>query len=736
MTKNEIINNKNHIIRLLNCGRLYDAFAQLRYLSESVMVWEITDEIDQLEKSYQMMLNYAIQGVDDPARESFCKGIVCRMHELLDRVVRCRLLTEESTLYYSTLRFEQMHPNDSLLKLIDAYNEVVDKTSIYNLITTQSGTQSSTETKKEKEQLEKRIFNRIWTTFPLNSEDEVVLNNVLASNAQSQSFQELLVSALLMGAIEFYDSRRLKLLLNAYANENQYVSVKALIAILLIMYRYNQRIVDDEKLINQINAVKELETWGRDVKTAYLELIRTRDTERISKKMQNELIPEMLKLRPDISKKFNDSTEIIDISSLEENPEWEELLNKSGITDKIKELSQLQEEGSDVFMSTFSHLKSFPFFSDIANWFLPFSLDHSLVSDTLGSDISVVGDLIENAPYLCNSDKYSFLLSMGSIPQSQRQLMLSQFEQQRQAINDAGLSMSALTMPNQRQNMMNKYLQDLYRFFKLFRRKGEFMDPFAAPINLINVPLLSIDLDDIETLTLVAEFYFKRKYYIEALDVYLSLSEKMPPSAPIFQKIGYCYQQNGNIEKALQNYEHAELLNAESLWALRRIAACHRTLGHTQKALEYYKRVENSKSDDLNIALNMGHCYLELGNYEEAIKCYYKVEFLDEKSNRAWRPLAWCLLLSKNFSQSKNYYDKILNDNPSFEDFLNMGHLALVQGQIKDAINYYKKSINYNKSDIEKLLYSLKEDEKHLFEMGINISMIPYIIDALLYSID
>lgn len=736
MTKNEIINNKNHIIRLLNCGRLYDAFAQLRYLSESVMVWEITDEIDQLEKSYQMMLNYAIQGVDDPARESFCKGIVCRMHELLDRVVRCRLLTKESTLYYSTLRFEQMHPNDSLLKLIDAYNEVVDKTSIYNLITSQSGTQSSTETKKEKEQLEKRIFNRIWTTFPLNSEDEVVLNKVLASNAQSQSFQELLVSALLMGAIEFYDSRRLKLLLNAYANENQYVSVKALIAILLILYRYNQRIVDDEKLINQINAVKELETWSRDVKTAYLELIRTRDTERISKKMQNELIPEMLKLRPDISKKFNDSTEIIDISSLEENPEWEELLNKSGITDKIKELSQLQEEGSDVFMSTFSHLKSFPFFSDIANWFLPFSLDHSLVSDTLGSDISVVGDLIENAPYLCNSDKYSFLLSMGSIPQSQRQLMLSQFEQQRQAINDAGLSMSALTMPNQRQNMMNKYLQDLYRFFKLFRRKGEFMDPFAAPINLINVPLLSNDLDDIETLTLVAEFYFKRKYYIEALDVYLSLSEKMPPSAPIFQKIGYCYQQNGNIEKALQNYEHAELLNAESLWTLRRIAACHRTLGHTQKALEYYKRVEYSKSGDLNIALNMGHCYLELGNYEEAIKCYYKVEFLDEKSNRAWRPLAWCLLLSKNFSQSKNYYDKILNDNPAFEDFLNMGHLSLAQGKIQDAINYYKKSINDNKSEIEKLLHSLKEDEKHLLEIGINVSMIPYIIDALLYSID
>ena len=62
--------------------------------------------------------------------------------------------------------------------------------------------------------------------------------------------------------------------------------------------------------------------------------------------------------------------------------------------------------------------------------------------------------------------------------------------------------------------------------------------------------------------------------------------------------------------------------------------------------------------------------------------------------------------------------------------------MTLAQGQIQDAINYYKKSINYNKSKIEKLLHSLKEDEKHLLEMGINVSMIPYIIDALLYSID
>ena len=735
MTKNEIIEKQKKVRNYLSQNRLKEAFDELKYMSESAMAWEITDEISRLEESYRLMLNYTIQGVDDPSRMELYDGIVNSLSLLLNRIVRQLLSNEEPTLYYNTLRFERLRPNDSISNLIKSYCEIVEKTSIFNLITSSGQSELPLDTLKEKERLEQRIFNRLWITFPLSSEDEETLKSIMLSNEYSQSFQELLISALLLGAIEYYDSRRLKLLLFAYQNENQVVSVKAFVAILIIMYLYPQEL-NDSKILNQINTIKEISTWENDVKTAYLEFVRTRDTERISRKMQDELIPEMLKLRPDIYKKLNDTSGIIDISSIEENPEWEDVLNNSGITEKIKELNELQEEGSDVFMSTFSHLKSFPFFSEIANWFLPFSLGHSLVADTLGSEVSVIGNIIENAPFLCNSDKYSFLLSLGSIPVSQRQLMLSQFEQQRQVMNDAGLSMSALTLPNQRKNIMNKYLQDLYRFFKLFRRKGEFSDPFSRPINLINIPLLSESLNDVDTLALVAEFYFRRKYYNDALDVYNSISEKMPPSASLFQKIGYCYQQLGDIKNALKFYEQAELLNSDSIWTLRRIGGCFRALNQPSQALSYYKRVEGANPDDLNVAINIGHCFLELGNYTEAIKYYYKVEFLDEKSTRAWRPLAWCLMLSRDFEQSKTYYDKILNDNPTNEDFLNIGHLNLAQGRILDAIDYYKMAIKTNSSDINWLIKSLHSDEKYLIEIGIDVSIIPFVVDSLLYSID
>ena len=134
--------------------------------------------------------------------------------------------------------------------------------------------------------------------------------------------------------------------------------------------------------------------------------------------------------------------------------------------------------------------------------------------------------------------------------------------------------------------------------------------------------------------------------------------------------------------------------------------------------------------------MNIGHCHLELENYKEAIKNYYKVEFLDEKSTRAWRPLAWCLLLSGDFDQSSGYYSKILNDNPTAEDYLNMGHLALAQSNISKAIESYKLSIDNKCTNVDWLIDSLKKDEKYLTKIGVDISLMPFIVDALLYSID
>lgn len=80
--------------------------------------------------------------------------------------------------------------------------------------------------------------------------------------------------------------------------------------------------------------------------------------------MREEIIPEMMK-----NPKLN--LEGLDEDAEDHNPEWEEWIDRSGITDKLRELGELQMSGADVYMSTFSQLKHFPFFRKISHWFYP-----------------------------------------------------------------------------------------------------------------------------------------------------------------------------------------------------------------------------------------------------------------------------------------------------------------------------------------------------------------------------
>lgn len=51
-----------------------------------------------------------------------------------------------------------------------------------------------------------------------------------------------------------------------------------------------------------------------------------------------------------------------------------------------------------------------------------------------------------------------------------------------------------------RENISNRYIQDLYRFFKLYIRRTEFTDPFAGHINLLHVSVLNPLLSDSDSL--------------------------------------------------------------------------------------------------------------------------------------------------------------------------------------------------------------------------------------------
>lgn len=103
-----------------------------------------------------------------------------------------------------------------------------------------------------------------------------------------------MVSAVFMGLMEQYDERRMLFLMDAYASADDEVSVRALCGMLVGMWLYRTRHMS-QRLRNRLAALKDMPGWTLDVRMATMQFVRSRDTERITRKFNEEVIPEMMK---------------------------------------------------------------------------------------------------------------------------------------------------------------------------------------------------------------------------------------------------------------------------------------------------------------------------------------------------------------------------------------------------------------------------------------------------------
>lgn len=716
--------------------RLSMALEQLYSMAASAQApWELRNEVDSLRESYGYLRSYALDGTADPSRDAMLADIATRIKTIAARIIRHTEAEDSPKQYFGVVRYERMN-QASLPKLVEELKEVSSSMSVALLGANPYGASKElTALRRRHDDLAQRVFNYVWTKFPLSNDDVTALEDAISSDVIAAERRQQLIGAVMLGALEYYDERRMVILARTYYNATDpQIEIRALVSLIVALWMQRGEI-SGSSLKEIMGAVREKKGWIEDLKMVFLNLVRTRDTDRISRTMKEEVIPGMMKLRPEIFKKFGDSEMgSIDEASLGEgfNPEWEEMLEKSGVADKLKELNDLQAEGGDVMLSTFAGLKNFSFFNQVANWFLPFYLDQSDVSTVLGESASDIGEMIDMAPMICDSDKYSIVFSLENLPQAGRRMMVEQMRSQN--INLAELRNSMLSPEmGSRNARANHYIHDLYRFFTLYRRKNEFANPFAQPINLASVTILAGDIRDSVALEAVAEFYFKRGYYAEALDVFSLLRDDKNVSASVLQKIGYCYQQLGKNEEALQAYRKSELLAPDSQWLLRRIAHTLKVLGQPQEAIYYYKRLVEANPSDINLALNLGHCYLAVNDYDKALKQYFKVEYLDEKGSRALRPIAWCLFVQGDYDRSATYYQKILDKTPTPTDYLNYGHLLLAKKQYKQASDSYRKYLEASGNDVSRLDASMKDDMRYLEKAGVDPTMIAITVDAALY---
>lgn len=742
MDKKKLDRTYNRIEASILNSQLKDALDLLKELVLDSRRGEFISQYETLDETYESMLKYTIQGVTDPERDKIFQKLLVSTLELADVALQYAYMNESDQYVFQLkkkLEFESKVLKDEALIRIEA---LVQEEELANVL--------SDSIEKDVDELEEynrhnevilRIFNLIWLTDKFKDSDDSLLKIIWSEERFPWYERSIIISALTLSCIRCFDEKKIFQMIKFTRDKDQQINQRALVGLFLILFIYDKRLALYPRIINELEKIDDDIDLAKHFELIAIQLLKSKETEKITKKLQEEILPEMVKFQPVLRDKLDLDNILSEDFGEEKNPDWETVFEDApDLLDKLQEISKLQMEGADVFMGTFARLKHFPFFSDIINWFRPFNkedqaLNQALMKESENMKIESFLEGMEDSFFMCNSDKYSFCLNIPQMPDIQKNMMLEMFNAELESIREIQKDDELLNKPSAINNIYSQYIHDLYRFYKIHPLRFEFVDIFNLQFDFYNSRAISKSLKKTNGLRNIGEFLFEKDQFEQALEVFLILNKEGDNNLEIFEKIGYCYQKTAKFERALEYYKKAELFDANRMWNLKKIALCYRYLKNYNESLKYYLEVEKLSPNDLYIQAYIGHSYLDLGNYEKALEHYFKVELMAENNKKVLRPIAWCCFVMGKFETAKKYLTNLIEENANKYDFMNLGHVDWCLGNREIAVKNYKLSINRSDNNLKSFMIGFEEDKKHLLKFGIKEIDMVLMMDYLKYQL-
>ena len=635
----------------------------LEHLAKEIREAELTEleyEISGIISTYDALIDYFKQGVSDPERERVYQQLVCRALQLNDLCVIATKGAKEMPYYTSqrkTVRRESLHTYQLQLEgFAEGVGSMGDVDELKQLTSTHDKQLSS-------------LFTDFWTQGAWDATMASEADGLLLSPLITRNDQCTIVSAVTLSLLRMFDPLKLLFLCDAYYHSETMVSMRALVGVVIACYCWGSRIKYYGEVKARLELLCEDPMFGEQICEVILQFTRSIDTEEVDRKMREEIIPELMK-NPKLRRMPNikpDATSADDI-----NPDWEEWMHESGLEESMREISEWQMEGVDVNMSTFSQLKRYPFFYNICNWFRPFDTWQADMYAIVGSSNGTgnpIAETILQSNYMCDSDKYSFCYAIREIPEMQRNALMGQLEEQNRALKESADLPDLKRLSKQTtQSIIRQYVQNLYRFFKLFPNIQEFDNPFSSIVQCPkrNNPLYRLIVSPDHFFKVIG-LNIKQKHYLCAVECFTALGAHYPEcmEATQLQQQGLCYQKLKMYDEAIEAYAKADLMKPDSYWTIHHLAQCSREIGRYEKALEYYEMAEEMKPDNLSLTLHVAELQYEMGEYEEALPRLHKVDYHHPESLKSLRLLAECHFMCEQSAQSIKCYERMMAEHPS-----------------------------------------------------------------------
>ena len=595
-----------------NVGKALRAMKET--IAEDKLPGYIVARYEDVKNDYRLMQDAMMRGLRDDKIDEVYADIMRKVYGAgLD------VLIEEKVKKYSSFAYARVsaqqteaHP-DAVRTVLEAY--------VQDMAMMAFEPENTRKAKMEKLTADhhaymKQLFNALLVAPMWNDRRAADFADLLLSPTIDRDDALLLVSAVMLATMNVNDPYKWDMLAEVYVRATDKVlKMRALVGWVLSL-PYNPRGPRLFPFVQErIKAMLADKTTLKQMLDMQMQMLFCCNADADNEEIQRNIMPTLIKntnlqmTRLGIVEKEDDPMkDIMDPNAAERDMEEMER--------KYRKMMDMQKQGSDIYFGGFSRMKTFPFFNDLCNWFAPFNAAHPALGaarERLAGS-TFLNNLMENGPF-CDSDKYSFALAIAQImdrmPDNVKEMLNS----------DATLGPTV--SKEEQENpayICRSYLQSLYRFFRLYRSKRDFLNPFILDEledNDGNALFMSYKLlacpEMEENAVALCGFLLKRKMMRELVSMAI------------------CYKSSQNPR------------------LVRFLALVPMTDGKWQEAYDLFASVSEDQHTEESLR-GMAHCCMSLKRFGEAVAIYRRLLAMHPDSFSYQLNLAVCLMSSDAFS--------------------------------------------------------------------------------------
>ena len=668
-------------------GRVLDGIAALRTLLPYCATATIVSaETESLEENYHRMLAFLRQGGNDERRNEVQAKIQRQGVALLEQANRAIRLNRNCDIYCNTL--------NRLKEVSGGQNALLNKWH-------------SIMTPEETGEVQDDLFDLLWTAPFWTAEDTAFWYDFLLK--QRDMVQQHLEGAIFLSLWEHYDAEKMQLLNLLAESECHRTQISAIVYLLLLRIRHKELVPLMPSLPKSLLSRKGKPQIAQVQYEMLLMLVSEKDLEKEMQEAEG-ITKELLS-----GKQALNAKNVKDIISL-----------------RGRYLRNRLKRGLDINLSKVALLHTCDYMRRVAHWFQPFDKTHPLFQSVM---IDEKGNEKQNISHLvdfimdCDVDKLTMLYLVANDKQFSK--VVQQLDEQE--------------LPDMENAVIPPYtfrfiMQDLFRFFMHSPLSSQLINPFRQEETLLHFPEFA-KLFSIEDTVNSCQLLFELGRLKPVLGILDNIIQREGASASALLLKAQVLKAQNKFGEAINQARSAEMLEPDNPDILRFLFECYARQNRHEEELEYLQKLAEVMPEGKTLPRLIASAIDKVGRREEALNLFFKLDYEASEDDEDYEILVssianTALALDKlDIAERYTKKELELSNGEKWEAHLRMGHIKLLGGDWKSALDSYEQFVNtFSKmfgQEASIALARFAQSQEMLIQKGIKREDFLLIYDAL-----